>query len=140
MEVKYIKLVNGEEIIAEIENNNAIFFTVHNPIALQVVKFTQGDSVIETFVMQPWLKIAKTQTTQLPISNIIAMSDVIDVAVKQYHKFVEKKLNNYDVTDVLDEDGDFIDDYDDLEQYFQTVDNEADSDYDNRQPTRKTIH
>mgnify|MGYP003336595507 CR=1 FL=1 len=65
MEVKYIKLVNGEEIIAEIENNNAIFFTVHNPIALQVVKFTQGDSVIETFVMQPWLKISKTQADKM---------------------------------------------------------------------------
>ena len=64
----------------------------------------------------------------------------IYVAVKQYHKFVERKLNNYDVTDVSDDDGDFIDDYDELEQYFQTVDNEADSDYDNRQPTRKTIH
>ena len=57
------------------------------------------------------------------------------------------KLNRYEnwdeaCEDIIDGHRKFYSAYydDELEQYFQTVDNEADSDYDNRQPTRKTIH
>ena len=91
---KLIKLTNGENIIAATDSSCLNFkesksISVIDPVLISAVKFSQGPFMIETYTMQPWIKLAKKDIIDIPTENIIVAVDVEDSVKEQYEKFLE---------------------------------------------------
>lgn len=93
---KYLKLTNGDDIIVttdtncdNFKQNKAIY--VYDPVLISTVRLAQGPYFIETFTMQPWIKLAKDDIMEIPTENIIVAVDIEDKVVTQYEMF----LNEY---------------------------------------------
>jgi hypothetical protein len=64
MKTKCFKLVDGDEIIADVENETNVFVALKNPMALRVV----GEGQL---AMYPWLPLAEKQEHTLELRNVL---------------------------------------------------------------------
>ena len=118
MYCKYLKLVNGDNIIVTTEDEcksfkNKEFLECYNPVQVVVVKFPRGNYVVESHMFQPWIKMIASNTIQIPISSVIVVVDIEEEIVKQYTKFIENtnKLDDDRVSlqeETLEQDQDMI--------------------------------
>lgn len=93
MFLKYLKLLNGDDIIVTTDDQclsfkDKEFIEVIDPVLINLARFSNGDTIVEAVTMQSWLKGAKRDVFRIPISSIIIATDVEDRAVEQYNKFV----------------------------------------------------
>jgi len=106
MYCKFLKLTNGENIIVSTDDNcdtftNKEFIDIVDPVLISSFRFPKGNMIVESFVMQPWIKMAKKDVMRLPVNNIVVATDVQEMAVSQYKTFVEESVN--EVTSELTE-------------------------------------
>lgn len=92
---KYFKLLNGENIIVTTANDCNDFkdkknIEVYDPVLIKNLTVPQGPFIVETFTMQPWIKVAKSGIIQIPTQSIIVITDVHESALDQYKKFIEE--------------------------------------------------
>jgi len=90
---KFLKLTNGEEIIVTTDNDCSDFksdkyLSVIDPVEVKAMQMVRGPHIVETQVMQPWIRIAKDDIIQIPTDNILIAVDVEDDVVDQYAKFL----------------------------------------------------
>ena len=86
-DVKVLKLITGEEVIARIteEENNLI--TLKNPMILQMVPPTTSTGQIG-FALVPWMKAAKNDKTTISIEHVLVTDEASDQSEKNYLQVV----------------------------------------------------
>ena len=123
---KLIKLTNGENIIASTDSSCLNFketksISVVDPVLISTVKFAKGPFMIETYTMQPWIKLAKKDIIDIPTENIIVAVDVEESVKDQYEKFLEDYETDAPVAFeddqqfLLDENDEYFDEEDQLD-------------------------
>ena len=86
-DVKVLKLITGEEVIARIteEENNLI--TLKNPMILQMVPPTTSTGQIG-FALVPWMKAAKNDNMTISIEHVLDTDEASDQSEKNYLQVV----------------------------------------------------
>ena len=90
---KFLKLTNGEEIIVTTDNDCSDFksdryLSIIDPVEVKAMQMVRGPHIVETQVMQPWIRLAKDDIIQIPTDNILIAVDVEDDVADQYAKFL----------------------------------------------------
>ena len=137
MYCKFLKLTNGENIIVSTDDDcktfiNKEFIDIVDPVLISSFRFPKGNMVVESFVMQPWIKMAKKDVMRLPVNNIVVATDVQEMAVSQYKTFVDESVN--EVSSELTED----DIEETLNEYFSDAGDSEEEEEDG--PTDRTYH
>lgn len=106
---KYLKLVNGENIIVTTDSDCKNFkqlktIAVCDPVLIKNLHMSQGPFLVETFTMQPWIKVAKSDIIEIPTESIIVAVDLHQSTIDQYKSFIVE-TNNADpnVEEITDE-------------------------------------
>ena len=130
-EVKFFKLVNGESIVASSYENfedfkSKKYIQVSDPIEIRGIKQHNGSYIVETYTMQPWIKMAKTDKINIPTDSIVVVVDLHDDAIMQYKEYLKDSIMEEAVEELEDE---------------QTMLESEDDPYgEERKITRKIIH
>lgn len=140
---KYLKLINGENLIVTTDDDcktfkGKEFLNCVDPVQVGTIKFPRGSMVIESYVLQPWIKMSADDVVQIPVKSIVVAVDVQDMAFKQYKKFVEEYANlDTELQEALD-----YEDQQDFEDFIDSVlgsDNEEEDD-DRTGRADRTLH
>lgn len=102
MQCKFLKLSNGEDIIAMVNDEyisttTASHIQIQDPVMVSSARFPRGNMVIETYLMQPWIKLSRSNIMVIPTSTIVAAVDITDSAIEQYNDFLEMQNNEQEV-------------------------------------------
>ena len=94
---KFLKLSNGDEIIVTTDNNcsdykNEKYIHVIDPVEIKAISIAKGPMIVETHVMQPWIRLAKDDIIQIPTDSIVVAVDVEDDVITQYARFVYEEF------------------------------------------------
>ena len=76
-DVKVLKLITGEEVIARVTEEHNDLLTLEKPMTLQMMPPTSTGQV--GFALVPWIKAAKNDKTTISIEHVL----VTDEASKQ---------------------------------------------------------
>ena len=81
-DVKVLKLITGEEVIARVteEKNNLI--TLEKPMTLQMLPNTSTGQV--GFAMVPWMKAAKNDKATISIEHVLVTDEASNQTEKNY--------------------------------------------------------
>ena len=77
-DVKVLKLITGEEVIARVSEEHNDLLTLEKPMTLQMIPPTTSTGQVG-FAMVPWMKAAKNDKTTISIEHVL----VTDEASKQ---------------------------------------------------------
>jgi len=84
-DVKVLKLITGEEVIARVtEENNLI--TLEKPMTLQMLPPTSTGQV--GFALVPWMKAAKNEKVTISTEHILVEVEASDQSEKNYLQVV----------------------------------------------------
>ena len=128
---KFFKLNNGEDIIATTDTNcdnvkqhKTIF--VYDPVLINTIRIAQGPYFVESYTMQPWIKLAKDDIVELPTESIVVAVDIDDRVVSQYEKFIDEYDSEDQQVNEVSEDqiNEFFDDME-SEEELDGIRNEA---------------
>lgn len=149
MHCKFLKLTNGEDIIVQTDDtceslNKKEFISVIDPVLIASMRIPRGPMVIETYIMQPWIKMAKADVVQIPTKNIVVAVDVHEMAEKQYLQYVEES-NNRNVLSNSTEDETEEEELTEEEAFDQLMqsmreDSDEEDDGNPRTKVRRTLH
>jgi|TARA_Y100000296_G_scaffold39182_1_gene45277 hypothetical protein len=82
--VKVLKLITGEEVIARInEEKNVDLVSLEKPMILQMLPPTSSTGQVG-FAMIPWMPAAKNEKVSILIEHIIAEDEASDQTEKNY--------------------------------------------------------
>lgn len=117
--IKYIKLINGENLIVTTDNDCKNFkeckvINVINPVQIVTLKLNQGPLVVESFAMSTWIRMAVEDVIEIPTESIVIAVDIIPQAIEQYRKFVEELKDS--TTTVAEEDSDYEEQYEEEDE------------------------
>jgi hypothetical protein len=106
---KYLKLTNGDDIIAttdtdckDFKKEKSIF--VYDPVLINTIRISQGSYLVETFTMQPWIKLAKEDIIEIPTESIIVAVDIEDKVQEQYDSFLHDSMSSTSEAEEFTED------------------------------------
>lgn len=139
---KFIKLTNGENIIAYTEDScetfkDKEFLEVHNPILVGLVRYPRNGIIMESHMFMPWIAASSSESIKIPISSILVTTDVRDNIAKQYDTFINKVI----IEDAEeDEEGIELGDEEDIEDFFSMFTEESETEEDDNSSNRRTIH
>ena len=85
-DVKVLKLITGEEVIARIteEENNLI--SLKQPMTLQMLPPTSTGQI--GFALVPWMKAAKNDNKTISIEHVLVTDEASDQSEKNYLQVV----------------------------------------------------
>ena len=86
-DVKVLKLITGEEIIARVaqEKNNLI--TLEKPMTLQMLPPNTSTGQVG-FALVPWIKAAKNDKTTISIEHVLVTDEASEQTEKNYLQVV----------------------------------------------------
>ena len=86
-DVKVLKLITGEEVIARIteEENNLI--SLKQPMTLQMLPPNTSTGQVG-FALVPWIKAAKNDKTTISIDHVLVTDEASDQTEKNYLQVV----------------------------------------------------
>jgi hypothetical protein len=103
MTIACIKLISGEELIAEVQQgSNPLDIIVHNPVVVHKQQTAMGPMM----TVSHWLMFTKENKATINRKNIVALEvDLEENAIQHYMKFINNKgeLNHLDNQEKLDE-------------------------------------
>lgn len=149
MHCKFLKLTNGEDIIVQTDDtceslNNKEFISVIDPVLIASMRIPRGPMVIETYIMQPWIKMAKADVVQIPTKNIVVAVDVHEMAEKQYLQYVEESNNRKVLSDSTEDETEEeeLTEEEAFNQLMQSMREDSDEEDDGnpRTKVRRTLH
>ena len=93
MYCKFIKLTSGANLIVSTEDEcNELdmksYIEVSEPVVIHSMKLPYQGGFIESYIMQPWLKMATKEVLRLPVRNIIIATNLLERAEYQYKQFI----------------------------------------------------
>jgi len=88
-DVKVLKLITGEEVIARVteEENNYSLITLEKPMTLQMIPPTTSTGQMG-FALVPWMKAAKNEKVTISTEHIIAEDEASEQTEKNYLQVV----------------------------------------------------
>jgi hypothetical protein len=95
MYCKLLKLTNGDNLIVSTDDDcttfkNKEFIDIIDPVQIGTMRFPHGNKIVETYVLQPWLKMGVQDVVRIPTHSIIVAVDIHEKALAQYRSFVEE--------------------------------------------------
>ena len=93
MYCKFLKLTSGENLIVSTEDEcvelvDKKYIEVSEPVEIHSMKMPYGGGVIESYIMQPWLKMSAKEVLRIPAHNILVATNVMEKAESQYKQFI----------------------------------------------------
>ena len=141
MYCKLLKLTNGENIIVTTDDNcetfkDKEFIDVVDPVEIATLRIPQGQTLVESYIFRPWMRLAASDLMRIPTRNIIVAADLHENARVQYEEYLnttsEETLDLQQEVQLTEEEQfeDFLD---------QVLSNEEEDEDGNRSDTR-TVH
>jgi hypothetical protein len=99
MYCKFLKLTSGENLIVSTEDDcNELdmksYIEVSEPVVIHSMRMPYGGGFIESYIMQPWLKMSTKEVLRLPVRNIIIATNLMEKAESQYKQFIVEYENS----------------------------------------------
>jgi hypothetical protein len=93
MYCKFLKLTSGENLIVSTEDEcmdlaDKKYIEVSEPVEIQSMKMPYAGGVIESYIMQPWLKMSAKEVLRIPARNVVIVTNVLERAESQYKQFI----------------------------------------------------
>lgn len=93
MYCKFLKLTSGENLIVSTEDEcvdlvDKKYIEVSEPVEIHSMKMPYAGGVIESYVMQPWLKMSAKEILRIPAHNVLIATNVLEKAESQYKQFI----------------------------------------------------
>lgn len=93
MYCKFLKLTSGENLIVSTEDAceelvDKKYIEVSEPVEIHSMKMPYAGGVIESYIMQPWLKMSAKEVLRIPARNIVIATNVQEKAETQYKQFI----------------------------------------------------
>ena len=85
-DVKVLKLITGEEVIARVSEESSNLLTLDKPMTLQMMPPTSTGQV--GFALVPWMKAAKNDKTTISIEHVLVTDEASDQTEKNYLQVV----------------------------------------------------
>ena len=82
-DVKVLKLITGEEVIARVSEERSDLITLEKPMTLQMIPPTTSTGQVG-FALVPWIKAAKNDKTTISIEHILVTDEASDQTEKNY--------------------------------------------------------
>ena len=98
MYCKFIKLTSGENLIVSTEDDcNELdmksYIEVSEPVVIHSMRMPYGGGFVESYIMQPWLKMSTKEVLRFPVRNIIIATNLLEKAESQYKQFIVEYEN-----------------------------------------------
>lgn len=105
MQCKFLKLTNGDDVIAMVSDDylpgaTISFIQIQDPVLISSARFPRGNMIVETYLMQPWIKMSRSNIMVIPTTSILTAVDITDSAQEQYNDFLQ--MQNSDEEDVTE--------------------------------------
>ena len=93
MYCKFLKLTSGENLIVSTEDEcmdlaDRKYIEVSEPVEIHSMKMPYAGGVIESYIMQPWLKMSAKEVLRIPARNVVIVTNVLEKAESQYKQFI----------------------------------------------------
>ena len=93
MYCKFLKLTSGENLIVSTEDEcmdlaDKKYIEVSEPVEIHSMKMAYAGGVIESYIMQPWLKMSAKEVLRIPARNVVIATNVLERAEAQYKQFI----------------------------------------------------
>ena len=93
MYCKFIKLTSGENLIVSTEDmcdklDEKRYIEVSEPVVIHSMRMPYGGGFVESYIMQPWLKMSSKEVLRLPVRNILIATNLLEKAEFQYKQFI----------------------------------------------------
>jgi hypothetical protein len=99
MYCKFLKLTSGENLIVSTEDEcmdlaDKKYIEVSEPVEIHSMKMPYAGGVIESYMMQPWLKMSAKEVLRIPARNVVIVTNVLERAESQYKQFIIEYENS----------------------------------------------
>lgn len=116
---KLIKLTNGEVLIVQTDDPcddwvSKPVISVLNPILMQSMRFPKGDSLIETYILHPWISFAEDEVIDLPTRNVLVILNPAQGLIMNYEEYIMRSSGNNEPSTEEEETNSFEDFLDSL--------------------------
>jgi hypothetical protein len=116
MYCKFLKLTSGENLIVSTEDDcNELdmksYIEVSEPVVIHSMRMPYGGGFVESYIMQPWLKMSTKEVLRIPVRNIIVATNLLEKAEFQYKQFIVE-YENFEIATEDDIDEALSDDVD----------------------------
>ena len=82
-DVKVLKLITGEEVIARVSEERSDLITLEKPMTLQMLPPNTSTGQVG-FAMVPWMKAAKNNKATISIDHVLVTDEASDQTEKNY--------------------------------------------------------
>ena len=82
-DVKVLKLITGEEVIARVAEVHNDLLTLEKPMTLQMIPPTTSTGQVG-FALVPWMKAAKNDKATISIDHVLVTDEASDQTEKNY--------------------------------------------------------
>ena len=82
-DVKVLKLITGEEVIARVSEEHNDLLTLEKPMTLQMLPPNTSTGQVG-FALVPWIKAAKNDKTTLSIEHVLVTDEASGQTEKNY--------------------------------------------------------
>ena len=98
MYCKFLKLTSGENLIVSTEDEcidlaDKKYIEVSEPVEIHSMKMPYAGGIIESYMMQPWLKMSAKEVLRIPARNVVIATNVLERAENQYKQFIVEYEN-----------------------------------------------
>jgi len=90
-DVKVLKLITGEEVIARVSEEHNDLLTLEKPMTLQMMPPNTSTGQVG-FALVPWIKAAKNDKTTISIEHVLVTDEASDQTEKNYLQLCIKHL------------------------------------------------
>ena len=99
MYCKFLKLTSGENLIVSTEDEcmdlaDKKYIEVSEPVEIHSMKMPYAGGIIESYMMQPWLKMSAKEVLRIPARNVVIATNVLERAENQYKQFIVEYENS----------------------------------------------
>ena len=86
-DVKVLKLITGEEVIARVSEESSNLLILEKPMTLQMLPPNTTTGQVG-FALVPWIKAAKNDKTTISIDHVLVTDEASDQTEKNYLQVV----------------------------------------------------
>ena len=82
-DVKVLKLITGEEVIARVSTDSSNLLTLEKPMTLQMIPPNTSTGQVG-FAIVPWIKAAKNDKVTISIEHVLVTDEASNQTEKNY--------------------------------------------------------
>lgn len=144
---KYIKLANGDNIVALTDDNctnllDTRVVIVMDPMIVTPIRIPRMNQILESYVLHPWLPLTDSNIAEIQSSHIVSAVEARDTFREQYENFIKQTNDElHDQNDDLTVEENLSQAQELLKILSKQTDEEDDEQSDGSwEPTSRTLH